>query len=130
MNSNKPSSDTSEFRREPRFSNLIQLVKNPLGLIGLIIVITIVSSAICADWIAPYDYKAFDIKARLSGPTWDHILGTDNLGRDTFSRSLYGGRVALSVALISVSLSLLIGLFLGMLAGYGPRRLHSVLVLI
>ena len=71
-----------------------------------------------------------DIKARLSGPTWDHLLGTDNLGRDTFSRSLYGGRVALTVALVSVSLSLFIGLVLGMLAGYGPAKLDNALLLL
>ena len=58
-----------------------------------------------------------------------HFFGTDNLGRDTFSRTLYGGRVALAVALISVSLSLLIGVVLGMLAGYGPRRLDNFLLL-
>ena len=93
-------------------------------------VILIVISALGADWIAPYDYKALDVKARFSGPTMTHFFGTDNLGRDTFSRTLYGGRVALTVALIAVSLSLVIGVFLGMLAGYGPRRLDNFLLLI
>ena len=96
---------------------------------GLLLVILIVFGAVGADLIAPYDYKKLDVKARLSGPTAAHILGTDNLGRDTFSRSLYGGRVALSVALVSVSLSLFIGLVLGMIAGYGPRKLDNVLLL-
>ena len=93
-------------------------------------VILIVISAVGADWIAPYDYKALDVKARFSGPTMAHFFGTDNLGRDTFSRTLYGGQVALSVALIAVSLSLVIGVLLGILAGYGPRRLDNFLLLV
>jgi len=122
--------DTPELRREPRFAGLRQLLANPLGCTGLVMVILIVVSAIGADWIAPYDYKALDVKARFSGPTMVHLFGTDNLGRDTFSRTLYGGRVALSVALIAVSLSLVIGVLLGILAGYGPRRLDNILLLL
>ena len=125
-----PAEAAAPVRREPRFAWLRQLVGNPLGLTGLILVVLIVFSAVAADLIAPYDYKALDVKARLSAPTWDHLLGTDNLGRDTFSRSLFGGRVALTVALVSVSLSLFIGLVLGMLAGYGPRKLDNVLLLL
>ena len=122
--------ETAAPRREARFAWLHQLVANPLGCTGLVMVILIVISAIGADWIAPYDYKALDVKARFSGPTMVHFFGTDNLGRDTFSRTLYGGQVALSVALIAVSLSLVIGVLLGILAGYGPRRLDNFLLLI
>ena len=122
--------DTAAPRQESRFAWLHQLLANPLGCTGLVMVILIVISAVGADWIAPYDYKALDVKARFSGPTMVHFFGTDNLGRDTFSRTLYGGRVALSVALIAVSLSLVIGVLLGILAGYGPRRLDNFLLLI
>ena len=122
--------DTAAPRRESRFAWLHQLLANPLGCTGLVMVILIVISAVGADWIAPYDYKALDVKARFSGPTMVHFFGTDNLGRDTFSRTLYGGQVALSVALIAVSLSLVIGVLLGILAGYGPRRLDNFLLLI
>ena len=122
--------DTAAPRREARFAWLHQLLANPLGCTGLVMVILIVISAVGADWIAPYDYKALDVKARFSGPTMAHFFGTDNLGRDTFSRTLYGGQVALSVALIAVSLSLVIGVLLGILAGYGPRRLDNFLLLV
>ena len=125
-----PGPDTSAPRRESRFAWLHQLLANPLGCTGLVMVTLIVISAVGADWIAPYDYKALDVKARFSGPTMVHFFGTDNLGRDTFSRTLYGGQVALSVALIAVSLSLVIGVLLGILAGYGPRRLDNFLLLI
>ena len=122
--------DTPELRREPRFAWLRELLRSPLGCTGLILVTLIVVSALGADWIAPYDYKALDVKSRFSGPTMAHPFGTDNIGRDTFSRTLYGGRVALFVALVAVSLSLVIGVLLGILAGYGPRRLDNFLLLV
>jgi len=118
------------IRREPRFSWLWQLLRDPLGCFGLILVLLIIFSAVGADFLAPYDYKALDIKARLEPPSWTHLMGTDNLGRDTFSRILYGGRIALWVALVSVGSSLAIGLLLGMLAGYGPRWLDNLVLLI
>nr|WP_273545046.1 ABC transporter permease [Heliomarina baculiformis] len=96
---------------------------------GLLLVVLFFASAIFAPWIAPYDPNAMDIPARMSGPTWAHIAGTDQLGRDTFSRILHGGRVALYIAAIGVSASLAIGLVLGMIAGYGPRWLDNLLLL-
>lgn len=118
------------IRREPRFSWLWQLLRDPLGCFGLILVLLILLAAAGADFLAPYDYKALDIKARLSDPSFQHLLGTDNLGRDTFSRILFGGRIALYVALVSVGGSLVLGLILGMLAGYGPRWLDNALMLL
>lgn len=118
------------IRREPRFSWLWQLLRDPLGAFGLFLVLVIVLAAVGAGYLAPYDYKALDIPARLSDPSLAHLLGTDNLGRDTFSRILYGGRIALYVALVSVGSSLVLGLILGMLAGYGPRWLDNGLMLI
>jgi peptide/nickel transport system permease protein len=118
------------IRREPRFSWLWQLLRDPLGCFGLILVLLIVFAALGADVLSPYDYKALDIKARLASPSFEHLLGTDNLGRDTFSRILHGGRIALYVALVSVGSSLVLGLFLGMLAGYGPRWLDNALMLL
>ena len=116
------------IRREPRFSWLWQLLRDPLGCLGLVLVLLIIISAAGADFLAPYDYKELNVKARLGGPSWDHLLGTDNLGRDTFSRILHGGQIALYVALVSVGSSLLLGLVLGMLAGYGPSWLDNTLM--
>ena len=72
-----------------------RLIKKPLGLMGLILVSTIVLSALFASVIAPYDPIALDILNRLKPPSSEHWLGTDQLGRDTFSRVLYGGQIAL-----------------------------------
>lgn len=104
--------------------------RNAQGVIGLILVILFICSAVFAPVLAPYDPLAMDIPARLSGPTWEHLAGTDQLGRDTFSRILYGGRVALQVAAIGVSASLMLGMLLGMIAGFGPRWLDNLLLLI
>ena len=124
------SGDDTPVGREPRFSWLWQLLRDPLGCFGLILVLLIILSAVGADFLSPYDYKALDIKARLEAPSWTHLMGTDNLGRDTFSRILHGGRIALWIALVAVGSSLLIGLVLGMLAGYGPRWLDNLVLLI
>ena len=106
------------------------VARNPLGLTGLVIVGILVASAALADWIVPYDPSGLDIKNRLQGPSAAHLLGTDQLGRDIFSRVLMGGRVALHVALPAIAGAMAIGLTLGMIAGYGPRRLDSILSLL
>ncbi len=100
------------------------------GMTGLVLVLVFFASAIFAPWLAPYDPNALNIPARLSSPTAEHWAGTDQLGRDTFSRILYGGRVALKIAAIGVSVSLVVGLILGMMAGFGPRWLDNLLLLL
>lgn len=90
----------------------------------------IVLSAIFATAIAPYDPAKIQVAERLQGPSATHWLGTDQLGRDVLSRALVGGRIALFVALSSIGLALAIGGLLGLIAGYGPRWLDALLVLI
>ncbi|MFY0623853.1 MAG: ABC transporter permease [Pelagimonas sp.] len=115
-------------------SELSQIIhgvaRDPLGLMGLMIVGTIVVCAIFAVWIVPYDPIAINIKDRLQGPSMSHLLGTDQLGRDTFSRVIMGGQVALKVALPAVFGAMAIGLTLGMIAGYGPKWLDNLLMLL
>lgn len=105
-------------------------LRNPMGMFGLILVIMFFVSAIFAPVFATHDPLALDIPARMAGPSADHWAGTDQLGRDTYSRVLYGGRVALKVAMIGVSVALITGLVLGMLAGFGPRWLDNFLLLV
>ena len=117
--------DRSEF-----VTVLRAMARDPLGLAGLVIVAILVASAALADWILPYDPNGLDVKNRLQDPSLAHLLGTDQLGRDTFSRMVMGGRVALQVALPAVAGAMAIGLTLGMIAGYGPRWLDNLLALI
>ena len=104
--------------------------REPLGVFGLFLVVILVLGAIFAPYITDYEPNKIDIKSRLSPPSTEHWAGADQLGRDTFTRVLYGTRVALKVAAWSISLALLGGLILGMIAGYGPRWLDNVLILI
>lgn len=119
----------AEKRYSEKREILAAFLQNGPGVFGLVLVVLFFASAIFAPWIAPYDPNALDIPARLSDPSWTHLAGTDQLGRDTFSRVLYGGRVALKIAAIGVSLSLFLGLLFGILAGYGPRWLDNLLLL-
>ena len=107
-----------------------RLLSDPIGTLGLVLVLLVVATAIFADLLAQYSPTQLDIRNRFSGPSAAHWLGSDHLGRDTFARVVYGGRIALWVSLIAVSVSLSIGLVLGMLAGYGPRWLDNTLMLL
>jgi peptide/nickel transport system permease protein len=109
---------------------LLRALRDPLGALGATLVVLFVLSAVLAPLIAPYDPNALDVPARLQGPSLAHLLGTDNLGRDVLSRVLYGGRIALGVALTAVGLSLVAGILLGLVAGYGPRWLDNLLLLL
>ncbi len=106
-----------------------RVIKEPTGLFGLLLVTFIVSSALLAGIIAPYDPIALNIADRLQSPSQSHLLGTDQLGRDLFSRVLFGGRVALGVALAAIGVALVCGIVLGMLAGFGPPWLDKAILL-
>src|SRR5262249_9649703 len=106
-----------------------RLFHDPLGMLGLVLVALAVVSAVGADRLVTHDPLRMSLGARLRPPGPDAWLGTDHLGRDTYSRILYGGRIALWVSLVAVSTSAATGLILGMLAGYGPRWLDNVLML-
>ena len=109
---------------------LALFLRNPTGMLGLALVLLFFASAILAHVFATHAPLAIDIPNRLSGPTVEHWAGTDQLGRDTYTRVLYGGRVALMVAAVGVSVSLAVGLILGMLAGFGPQWLDNLLLLL
>lgn len=86
--------------------------------ISVIVLLIILLGNIFADWIAPYDPNQIDMKMRLQPPSATHLLGTDALGRDMFSRILYGGRVSIVLALLATGVSMTIGLLVGVVAGY------------
>lgn len=110
------------------YTLLGRLLADPMAVVALIIISGLVLAAIFADVIAPHDFRAMNMADRFAPPSGQYWLGTDNLGRDTFSRLLQGSRIALYVAMTAVSVSAVIGLVLGMLAGFGPRWLDNVLL--
>lgn len=107
-----------------------RLLRDPMGAIGLTLVVLLILSAVFAAWLAPYDPTAINVPAKLQPPSWEHWLGTDQLGRDVLSRALFGGQIALGVALVSTAAALGIGAILGMAAGFGPRWLDNAIVLV
>lgn len=117
--------------RPPAGSLLWRRLKgDPLGLSGLILVLVVVLCGLLAPWIVPYDPFKLDIPAKFSPPSFEHPLGTDQLGRDVFSRVIAGSRIALSVGVSTIAIALALGLMLGLAAGYGPRWLDNVLMLV
>lgn len=124
-----PKGTTSGVRRSKIISLISRIRLDPLGLCGLILVALMVLSAVLASWLIPYDPIALDILHRLEPPSMAHLMGTDQLGRDVFSRVIMGGRIALKVALVSISLALSCGLVLGLIAGYGPPWVDRLMIL-
>jgi peptide/nickel transport system permease protein len=101
--------------------------RNPIGIVGAIVVLLTVLIALAAPVIAPYDQDAQQSE-RLLGPSRDNLMGTDELGRDTFSRIVFGARVSLQVGIISVLVALVVGSALGIIAGFFSGRLDAWLM--
>lgn len=101
------------------------------GLFGLIFVTTMVVTAVFASWLSPFDPNAQDIVNRFSGPTGEHLMGTDYLGRDILSRIIFGCRIAVMVSFGSVFLSAFLGVVMGVLAGYreGSKFDYGIILL-
>jgi ABC-type dipeptide/oligopeptide/nickel transport system permease subunit len=102
--------------------------KNWLAVIGLIIVLLFVVSALLGPILAPYDFLEQNIANSFNGPTSEHLLGTDDLGRDIFSRLLYGARTAALVAFSTTAISLVIGVLVGTWAGVKGGRVDQFLM--
>jgi peptide/nickel transport system permease protein len=97
---------------------LRRVLRNPLSAAGLVVVAVVLVAAALADLLAPYPYHLTDFGATLQPPSPAHWFGTDELGRDQLSRVLFGLRVSVTVGVLSVVLSLLVGVPLGLLAGF------------
>ncbi len=106
------------------------ILRQPLGAIGFVIVLMFVFCVVFAPLIAPYDYAQMDIPNRMEGPSAKYWLGTDHLGRDLFSRLVYGSRVAFVTALPSVGIALTFGMLLGLIAGYIGGWLDNLIVVL
>jgi peptide/nickel transport system permease protein len=87
-------------------------------IVGALITLTIIVLAVFAPWFATHGVEQMDMRNRFAGPTADHILGTDNFGRDLWSRLIFGARISLTIAVISVTVSAIIGTVVGLVAGY------------
>jgi peptide/nickel transport system permease protein len=119
---------------ERRAAALRRLLRLRWGLAAGAVLVLIVGVTIFARWVAPHDPLAVNIRHRLAPPAWmeggarEHVLGTDQVGRDLLSRMIYGGRVSLVVAVSSVLLSATLGVLLGLTAGYFGGRVDWLIM--
>jgi ABC-type dipeptide/oligopeptide/nickel transport system permease subunit len=117
----------------PRRS-LRQIWRLKWGLAAAAVMLAIVATAVAAPWIAPYSPVEVDIRHRLGPPAWmaggkiEHVLGTDQIGRDLLSRMIYGGRVSLLIGVAAVVVSASIGVLLGLGAGYFGSRTDWIIM--
>ena len=107
---------------------LHRLAKNRLAASGGIFLAFMVALALATPWLAPYPYDAQDLKLGAASPSAAHWAGTDTLGRDQFTRILFGGRISLMVGFAATGVSLLVGVLYGAIAGYIGGRTDSILM--
>lgn len=105
-----------------------RLMKNKLAVFGLIVLAALVIIAIFADQIAPYSYDEMDLLNAFQSPSKGHIFGTDEFGRDIFSRVVYGSRISLRVGFIAVGISVVAGGLLGGIAGYYGGKMDNFIM--
>ena len=121
----------SNTTKRGRFRNLqdmwIRMRRNKLAMVGLFILIVLVLVAIFADQIAPYGFAEQDLASQFQPPSAEHWFGTDDLGRDIFSRMIYGTRVSMTIGLLGVGISLILGVVLGGISGYYGGTLDMVM---
>ncbi len=106
----------------------LRLLRNRLALGGMIITSIVVLTALFAPFIAPYDPLQLNIAQRLKPPTAEHLMGTDHLGRDIFSRVLFGAQISLQVGVVAVALGTIVGLIAGAAAGYIGKRVDTTIM--
>ncbi|KKB13311.1 peptide ABC transporter permease [Devosia geojensis] len=107
---------------------LPKALRNTSLVIGAAISLAIILCAIFAPYVATHGVEQMDMRNRFAGPSIEHLLGTDNFGRDLWSRMVFGARVSLSIALISVACSAVIGTVVGLVAGYFGGWVDQVLM--
>jgi len=111
-------------------ATLRQVCGSLTGAVGLAIVAMVLACAVFAPWLATHDPDALDVLNRFSAPSGAHWLGTDQLGRDLYSRMVHGAAVAMQVALSSIAIALTLGMTLGILAAYLPARSERFVLIV
>lgn len=104
-----------------------RLVRNKLGMVGLVIIAVLLILVVFAPLFSKYPYGQQSFMERFIFPNWEHPLGTDNYGRDLWSRMLYGGRISLLVSLMAIAISSVIGITVGAISGYFGGKVDNVI---
>ena len=119
-----PASTATPARRSATWSFIRS---QPLGVLGLLIIVAYIVMAIGALWIAPFDPEEIDFAAQLTRPGVEHWFGTDQFGRDVFSRLVYGSRTALAVGILSSLFGCVLGALIGASSGYFGGRIDTII---
>ncbi|MBR3627583.1 MAG: ABC transporter permease [Elusimicrobia bacterium] len=106
----------------------IKLINNKFAVIGLSIILLLIFVALFAPVISPYTPSQQNVFERLQSPSLNHFFGTDDLGRDVFTRMIFGARISLAVGFISVFIILVIGTFLGIISGYYGGKIDYIIM--
>jgi ABC-type dipeptide/oligopeptide/nickel transport system permease subunit len=127
--------DVIATRKPAPLSGLLgELLRDRVATAAVLFLLLLLAFALFAPWIAPHDPAAQDLRARLDPPvwledgTWNHVLGTDNLGRDVLSRIIHGARSSLSIALSVLALAGGFGVTMGLIAGFIGGRVDSIIM--
>ena len=107
---------------------MLRLLQNKAAMIGIIVFLVLVALAIISPWISKHAYDEMDMGSMLTGPSGEHFFGTDDLGRDIFSRILFGGRYSLSIGISSVGVAILGSILIGSAAGYFGGSVDNIIM--
>lgn len=124
----KANGNTAPKRVGPWMEIWHRFKRNKMAMFGLIIILLLVLLAIFADFIAPYGFDEQNLQEAMQQPSGAHLFGTDNFGRDIFSRVVYGSRISLQVGLISVAVAIVAGGILGALAAFYGKATDSIIM--
>lgn len=105
-----------------------QFSKNKASVVALVIILLIIASAVFAPLLTPYTYDQMDLKSIMKMPSREHLLGTDDYGRDILTRILYGGRMSLLISLVAVAMAVVIGPLLGAIAAFYGSRTDTIIM--
>ena len=123
------SKEKLQIKRRSMFGEvMVRFLRKPIAVFGAVIMIVVVALCLLAPVIAPYDIDAQDITRKFTEPSQEFICGTDNLGRDIFSRLLYGGRISLMVGFVSASIAAILGVILGAIAAFYGKRTDNIIM--
>ncbi len=124
------STDTATTAPSQRANRTLlrRLIKHPQGVIGMTILSLVVFAALFAPLIAPHDPTVLNMSVRMQPPSTEHVFGTDHLGRDVFSRVVYGSRVSILAGFVATTIAAVFGTMFGLLAGYLEGRFDHVIM--
>jgi peptide/nickel transport system permease protein len=121
--------DIEEAKMESQFLEVLRrLKKNKLATAGLILLLIITVIAICAPILTKYNYSAINLANKFKAPSWEHWCGTDEFGRDIFTRLVYGTRWSLGLGLATCAFALFIGIILGCVAGFFGGKIEELIM--